>query len=94
MEVLKEEYDRLERQKNSYERALLELPKGYISKKQIRGKESYYLQHREGQKIVSKYISASDLPEIENQVKQRKQLEKSLKRVAVDMKQLRKVLEV
>lgn len=92
MEVFKEEYDRLERQKNSYEKALKDLPKGYISKKNIRGKEVFYLQHREGQKIVSKHISSVDLLIVEAQVKQRKQLENSLKRVAIDMKNLRKVL--
>lgn len=94
MEVFKEEYERLERQKASYERAILELPKGYISKKNIRGKEAYYLQHREGKKVVSKYISASDLKQIEEQVSRRKQFEKSLKRVDADMKKLRKVLDV
>lgn len=35
MEVLEEELDRLNRQEQSYENALSDLPKGYISKKII-----------------------------------------------------------
>ena len=92
MEVLKEELDRLNRQQVVYSADLQELPKGYISKKNIRGKESYYLQHRDGNKIVSKYISAEDLPDVEEQIRRRRQLEASLRRVKEDQKKLRKVL--
>lgn len=93
MEVLKEEMDRLERQQLAYEADLQEIPKGYISKKKVRGKISYYLQHRDGNKIISKYISANDLPKVEEQVRRRKQLEASLRRVKEDKKALRKVLK-
>lgn len=93
MDVLKEELDRLDRQKIAYEADLQELPKGYISKKNIRGKVSYYLQYREGSQVKSKYISAEDLPNIEAQVQRRKQLEASLRRVREDQKKLRKVLK-
>ena len=93
MEVLKEELDRLERQQLAYEADLREIPKGYISKKNVRGKLSYYLQHREGKKIISKYISAKDLPVVEEQVRRRRQIEASLRRVKEDKKALRKVLK-
>lgn len=92
MSVLKEELDRLDRQKVVYERDLQELPKGYISKKKIAGKEYCYLQHRDGGKIMSKYIAAEDLPRVEVQIKRRKQLEASLRRVREDQRKLRKVL--
>lgn len=92
MEVLQEELDRLDRQKAAYEADLQEVPRGYISKKNIRGKVSFYLQYRDGAKIVSKYISSEDLPAVEAQVKRRKQLEASLRRVRDDQKKLRKVL--
>lgn len=92
MGVLREELDRLNQHEAIYERDLQEVPKGYISKKNIRGKVSYYLQHREGSKIISKYISAEDLPEVEAMVKRRKHLEASLRRVKQDQKRLRKVL--
>lgn len=92
MEVLQEELERLDRQRQAYELHLSELPKGYISKKNIRGKEAYYLQYREGDKIISKWIPSDDLPQVEQQVKQRKMLEASLRRVKADQKRLRKVL--
>lgn len=92
MEVLAEELERLDRQQAAYEASLLELPRGYISKKKIQGKEYCYLQYKEGGKVVSKYISAANLPAVEAQVNQRKQLEASLRRVKQDQKKLRKVL--
>ena len=92
MEVLQEELDRLDRQQAAYEAKLLALPKGYISKKNIRGKVYFYLQRKEGGKVVSKYISAENLHVVEEQVKLRKQLEASLRRVKLDRKKLRKAL--
>ncbi len=92
-DVLQEELERLERQKSAYLKAMQELPKGYISQKNIRGRATYYLQYREGDKIISKYIPKEQLPELEAQIKRRKQLELSLRRVEEDKKKLRKVLE-
>lgn len=92
MEVLYEELDRLIRQQAAYEADLKEIPKGYISKKNIRGKVSYYLQYRDGKSIVSKYVSIVELPNVEQQIQRRKQLEASLRRVKEDQKKLRKAL--
>lgn len=94
MEVLKEEYNRLERQEKAYKKAILALPKGYLSKKNIRGNVSYYLQWREEGKIKSKYISKKDVQNIEEQLKLRKAYENSLRRVAEDKRRLEKVLEI
>lgn len=92
MGVFEEELDRLNRQEVIYARDLQELPKGYLSKKMISGKEYCYLQYRNGGKVISKYISAENLPKVEAQVKRRQQLEASLRRVREDQKKLRKVL--
>jgi len=92
MGVLAEELDRLNRQEVAFENSLSELPKGYISKKIIKGKEYFYLQHKENGKVVSKYISADHLQAVEEQVKRRKQLDEALRRVRSDQKRLRKVL--
>ena len=94
MDLLEEELDRLDRQKAAYEADLKQLPKGYISKKNIRGKVSYYLQHRDGQQIKSKYISEKDLPSLEEKIQRSKQLQASLVRVKQDQAKLRKVLKV
>lgn len=92
MEVLQEELDCLDRQEAAYSASLQELPKGYISKKNIRGKVYYYLQYRENGKVVSKYIPIADLPKVEEQIKRRKQLKASLSRVNEDRKRLKRVL--
>ena len=55
-EVLKEEYDRLIRMRIAMSFEYEALPKGSISKKNIRGCDCYYLQYREGDKVISKYI--------------------------------------
>lgn len=54
------------------------LPKGYISKKIIHGKEYFYLQYLENGKIVSKYIKQSDLPLLKESLSRRKELEKEI----------------
>ena len=92
MEVLEEELDRLNRQEIVYKRDLQELPKGYISKKRIKGREYCYLQRREGGKVLSHYISAEDLPMMEAQIVKRKRLEEAIRRVKEDRAKLRKVL--
>lgn len=52
-----------------------QLPKGYISKKTINGKEYNYLQWKENGKVKSKYIKASELESYIAFINERKQLE-------------------
>ena len=54
------------------------LPKGYISKKTIHGKEYFYLQFLENKKIVSKYVKTSDLKELKTMLAKRKEIEEEL----------------
>ncbi len=56
-----------------------ELPVGYISTKQIKGKTQYYRQWREDGKIKSKYVSARDIEEVRSQIEERKRLELRLR---------------
>lgn len=58
---------------------IAELPAGYISKKNIKGKVQYYRQWREDGKLQSKYISADEIESINGQIEERKRLEKKLK---------------
>ena len=59
-EVLIEEKDRLLRMQSRMQSEYNELPQGCLSKKMIHGSCCYYLQHREGDKVVSKYVNAAD----------------------------------
>ena len=61
------------------EAELAELPTGYISRKQISGKEQFYLQWTENGKIRSRYIKASEYDAIAARVERRKALQAELK---------------
>lgn len=54
------------------------LPKGSITKKNIQGKDRYYLQWREGDKVKSRYVKVAELPELAAQIEQRKALQQEL----------------
>ena len=64
------------------------LPRGYISRKVIHGKEYFYLQYMDNKKIVSKYVKKEDLKELEKQLKRREELENELKRLYEKEKRL------
>ena len=57
---------------------LAELPKGYISRKKIGGKERLYLQWREGGKVRSRYIKKGEEEEILRLVAERQELQRRL----------------
>ncbi len=63
------------------EEELAGLPTGYISVKNIRGKERRYLQWLEDGKLKSKYIKAAELDAMTAQVEKRKALQKELKQL-------------
>ena len=92
-DVMREEHERALRVRSAMQGELEKLPKGYISKKQIRGKSAYYLQWREKDKVKSRYIPIAELPEIKKQVERRKQLEQSIRAVNENIKRIEKVLQ-
>lgn len=61
------------------EKEIAALPNGYISVKNIRGKERRYLQWLENGKLKSKYIKAAELDDVTAQVEKRKRLQEELK---------------
>ncbi len=66
------------RSRDSLLNEIKSLPKGYISSKTIHGKTRFYLQHRDGLKVVGKYVKESELPLLRQQIDRRKELEKEL----------------
>jgi hypothetical protein len=91
--VLKEEYERSKRIKLAMESELVELPVGYISAKKIAGKPYFYLQKRVKSKIISIYIQAEQLEEVEKQVARRRQLEQSIKELRENIKKIERVVK-
>ena len=55
-------------EKLEIEQNLAVLPRGYISKKTIGGKQYLYLQTRNGDTVESKYIKAEEVEELTDQL--------------------------
>lgn len=92
-DVLEEEYSRLSRMKDRMEAEYLGLPKGYISKKKINGYDCYYLQYRDGSKIVSHYIKPDEFDHLQSAIDRRKSLKESLKNIDVEIQKIERALK-
>lgn len=64
---------------------LSELPKGYISKKTIKGRTYCYWQYLENGKLKSKYLRSDELGSYQEAVKERERLEQELKEAKTSM---------
>ena len=76
-----------------YEREKTFLPKGRITVKSVGNKTYYYLNYRNGKKIISKYIGKDEhsLQSIKEQLERRKQIEAILKKLKAEQLQLKKL---
>lgn len=72
------EYKELLELKLDIEQKLSVLPKGYISKKTIGGKQYFYLQTRSGNTVGSKYIKTDEIDAITSKLSLRKEYETEL----------------
>ena len=88
------EYKELLAQKLEIEQKLSVLPKGYISKKTIGGKQYLYLQTRNGDTIESKYIKAEEVEEITNQISLRKEYEAQLPKILIRLADIETAAEL
>ena len=82
------EYKELLVSKLEIEQKLAILPRGYISKKTIGGKQYLYLQTRNGDTVESKYIKAEETEEITNQLALRKEYEAELPEIILRLADL------
>ena len=57
---------------------LAQLPKGTIKKRKIYGNTYFYLQNREGKKVIHKYIGKQLPEELKRQTQQREVLKRKL----------------
>lgn len=69
------------------------LPKGSIKTKCVNGNNYYYLNYRDGKKIISKYIGKDEqsLREINEKLERRKQIESIIKKLKDELIQIKKV---
>lgn len=71
-------YQRLER---DLIRRLGKLPKGSVKRRRIKGRAYYYLQHREGSKVLHQYLGRKKPEELINAVQERRHLRGELAKV-------------
>lgn len=90
--------DELERNKRLISRYLEEiktLPKGSVFLRKIGNQQYYYLNFRDGKKVVSKFLgkeNSFDLDSLHKQLARRKELMQVLKRLKTEQKELEKEL--
>ena len=89
--ILDESREYYEMEQKELKKELSNLPKGSIKKRRFGNGSYYYLQHREGKKIVHDYLGKSEPEEIIGKLKKRKALEKELKKVENALKSLSRV---
>ena len=88
------EYKELLAEKLEIEQKLSVLPKGYISKKTIGGKQYLYLQTRNGDTVESKYIKSEEVEELTNQLSLRKEYEAELPEVLLRLSKIETAAEL
>lgn len=69
---------------------LSHLPKGSIKKRVIKGKDYYYLQKRNKQKIEQKYLGKVCPDKLAKEIKERILLQKELKKIRESLKILKR----
>ena len=93
--IVKEEYDRLIEAQDVYKERISKEIRGSPRTKHFGKKDYLYLEYRDGEKIVYKYVGEGNSPkaiEVLESVKRRKKNEESLKKVKLDLKDVKKVL--
>ena len=79
--VLEESRDYYLELKKKIERKIKNLPKGSIKERKIYGGKYYYLQYRQGKKVIHKYLGKNKPEKFIKQIKERKALLRELKEI-------------
>jgi predicted NodU family carbamoyl transferase len=93
--VLQDELNRNRRMQSRYRQEIDQLPKGSLYLRKINHQEYYYLNFRQKDKVVAKYLGKQDEPKIEEvkkRISERKRYEDLLKKLGREEKLLMKAL--
>ena len=90
--VLLEEYERSLRMTVALEDEVSSLPKGYVRESRRNGHVYYYLQRREGDRVVSEYVPRKLVEELRDKIVRRKACERGLKAQERSRRQIEKAL--
>lgn len=93
LSMLKKEEKRNNNMINGYLQELESLPKGSIKEKKVNGNNYYYLNYREGDKVISKYLGKDNdsIVKLKEQLKRRKQIEELLKMLIKERSDIQKM---
>lgn len=91
-ESLIDEYYRYMRSIEVNEKAIIGLPQGYVSMKNIKGKLYPYLQKRVDGRVKSTYIPQKDLEAVVEGVAERKRRERNIKEMRENMRKIEKAV--
>lgn len=94
MHNILDEYKELLEKKIFIEAELEKLPKGYISKKTISGKQYSYLQIKTGGKLTGEYLKNEEVEHISGQLALRKEYETELPKIAARLEELEKAAQL
>lgn len=88
------EYRELLERKHFINISLETLAKGYISRKNIKGKQYFYLQAKVDGKVTSEYLKTEDVDRITEELVLRKQYEAELPTIALRLEELEKAAHI
>jgi hypothetical protein len=94
-DVLLEEYERLKNLKEKYMEEIQKFPEGTITKKKRNNNFYLYLTYRNKKKVISVYVARWNSEKanfVIKQIEQRKIIEKKLKEVNKNLRELRRVI--
>lgn len=88
------EYSQLLQRQTEIQKQLQTLPKGYITKKKITGKEYYYLQYTSFGKKRSEYLRESEMESVRGKLSDRETLIKNLDENNANLDRLEKAAKI
>lgn len=91
--VFLDEFERNKRLIDRYFKELDKFPKGSVYMRKIGSQEYYYLNVREGVKVTGRFlgnVKTFDITTLKNQLAGRKRLEKLIKKLKTEQKELEK----
>lgn len=91
---LYDEYTALLQRYSALTMELQELPTGYICKKEISGKDYYYLQYTHLGKKKSEYIREARLADTQNKLKRREQISTELAHIDQELNRLERAVQI
>jgi len=93
IDVLKEEEARLDQNIKIFKKKIDQYPKGSLVKKKRKNHFVYYLNYREGSRVISKYVRINELKEIENLIGKRDIVKSKVKNLEAEKKEIQKILK-